>query len=78
MVINIVDLKMYIEEAIMSVLDHKNIDQEVPYFKDHVSTMENIAVFIWNSIKEKVGGLLYEVKVHETDKNIGWYRGEFS
>jgi len=78
MVINISDLKVYIEEAIMSVLDHKNLDKDVPYFKSHVSTMENIAVFIWDSLKERVGSLLYEIKLHETDKNVTWYRGETS
>ncbi|KAH9503236.1 hypothetical protein Btru_068518 [Bulinus truncatus] len=76
MVINIVDLKKYMEEAIMSVLDHKNIDKDVAYFKDHVSTSENIAVFIWQSMKEKVGNLLYEIKINETDKNVCIYKGE--
>ncbi|XP_059145877.1 6-pyruvoyl tetrahydrobiopterin synthase-like [Physella acuta] len=76
MVLNVVDLKKYIEEAIMSILDHKNIDKEVPFFKDHVSSLENIAVFIWQGMKEKVGELLYEIRVHETEKNVGWYRGE--
>lgn len=40
------------------------------------SSLENIAVFIWQGMKEKVGELLYEIKVHETEKNVGWYRGE--
>ncbi|BFZ01056.1 hypothetical protein BsWGS_04095 [Bradybaena similaris] len=78
MVINIVDLKQFMEEAIMSVLDHRNLDKDVPFFKSQVSTMENITVFIWNSMKGKLGDLLYEIKVHETDKNIAWYRGDKS
>ncbi|XP_005106705.2 6-pyruvoyl tetrahydrobiopterin synthase [Aplysia californica] len=78
MVINITELKKYIEEAIMSVLDHKNIDKDVPYFKSNVSTMENIAVFIWDNMKKNLGNLLYEIKLHETDKNVTWYRGEKS
>ena len=65
------------EDAIMSALDHKHIDKDVPYFKDVVSTVENITVFIWKRMEEKLKeGLLYEVKVHETDKNIAYYRGE--
>ncbi|KAL8570767.1 hypothetical protein ACOMHN_006917 [Nucella lapillus] len=79
MVINLTDLKLYINEAIMSVLDHKHIDKDVPYFKDVVSTTENVAVFIWDSmVKHLPAGLLYEIKVHETDKNIIFYRGETS
>ncbi|GFN82410.1 6-pyruvoyl tetrahydrobiopterin synthase [Plakobranchus ocellatus] len=76
MVCNLTDLKRYIEDAIMSVLDHKNIDKDVPYFKNHVSTMENISVFIWENMKQHLGDLLYEIRVYETDKNISWYRGE--
>ncbi|XP_041361052.1 6-pyruvoyl tetrahydrobiopterin synthase-like [Gigantopelta aegis] len=78
MVINLVDLKQYMEAAIMTVLDHKSIDNDVPYFKEHVSTAENIAVFIWKSLQSKVpAGYLYEIKLHETDKNVVFYRGEF-
>lgn len=77
MVINLTDLKQYIDEAIMSVLDHKNIDKDVPYFKDVVSTTENLAVFIWDNMVHKLpSGLLNEIKVHETDKNVIFYRGE--
>uniref|UniRef100_A0A0B6YE78 6-pyruvoyltetrahydropterin synthase n=1 Tax=Arion vulgaris TaxID=1028688 RepID=A0A0B6YE78_9EUPU len=78
MVINIVDLKKWMKDAIMTVLDHRNLDKDVPFFKTHVSSMENITVFIWESMKEKLGNLLYEIRVHETDHNIAWYRGEKS
>ncbi|KAL3865340.1 hypothetical protein ACJMK2_006938 [Sinanodonta woodiana] len=77
MVINLVDLKNYMDTAIMSVLDHKNVDKDVPYFSSVVSTAENIAVFIWDRMVEQLPpGLLYEVKLYETDKNIAFYRGE--
>lgn len=77
MVLNITDLKEYIEMAIMEPLDHKNLDKDVPYFADVVSTTENVAVFIWdNLLKFLPPNSLYEVKIHETDKNIVVYRGE--
>ncbi|XP_066520857.1 6-pyruvoyl tetrahydrobiopterin synthase [Hoplias malabaricus] len=77
MVMNLSDLKQYIEEAIMKPLDHKNLDLDVPYFADVVSTTENLAVFIWDSmVKLLPPNMLYEIKVHETDKNIVIYRGE--
>uniref|UniRef100_A0A8I3MYK2 6-pyruvoyl tetrahydrobiopterin synthase n=2 Tax=Canis lupus familiaris TaxID=9615 RepID=A0A8I3MYK2_CANLF len=37
MVMNLTDLKEYMEEAIMKPLDHKNLDLDVPYFADVVS-----------------------------------------
>ena len=42
------------------------------------STTENVTVFIWDSLFKKLGSLLYEIKVYETDKNIMFYRGETS
>ncbi|XP_047000123.1 6-pyruvoyl tetrahydrobiopterin synthase [Schistocerca americana] len=80
MVMNISDLKKYMNEAIMDVMDHKNLDKDVPYFKDIVSTTENVAIFIWNNLKSLLPNpeILYEVKIHETEKNIVMYRGEFA
>ncbi|KAG2460531.1 PTPS synthase, partial [Polypterus senegalus] len=77
MIMNITDLKKCIEMAVMKPLDHKNLDKDVPYFANVVSTAENIAVFIWDSLQKLMEpNLLYEVKVFETDKNIAFYRGE--
>ena len=42
MVINLTDLKKYIHEAVMEPMDHKNLDLDVEYFRDTVSTAENI------------------------------------
>ncbi|XP_057306339.1 6-pyruvoyl tetrahydrobiopterin synthase-like isoform X2 [Hydractinia symbiolongicarpus] len=78
MVFNLSDLKVYMQKCIMDPLDHKNIDFDVPYFKNKVSTVENITVYIWKNLKEMLPKpeLLYEVKVYETDKNVAFYRGE--
>lgn len=78
MVMNIADLKKYIEIAVMEPLDHKNLDLDVPYFKNCVSTTENVAIFIWKSIQNIINNpnLLYKVKLYETDKNIVVYKGE--
>lgn len=78
MVMNLTELKAIMHECIMSPLDHKNIDRDVPYFKLIPSTAENIAVFIWDQIRDKLHKpeLLYEVKLFETDKNFVLYRGK--
>lgn len=36
MVMNIVALKSAMEESIMKPLDHRNLDKDVPFFKDKV------------------------------------------
>ncbi|TEA34646.1 hypothetical protein DBR06_SOUSAS39110014 [Sousa chinensis] len=77
MVMNLTDLKEYMEEAIMKPLDHKNLDLDVPYFADVVSTTENVAVYIWENLQKFLPiGVLYKVKVYETDNNIVVYKGE--
>jgi len=77
MVMNLTDLKQYIKEAVLDVLDHKNLDLDIPYFKDVVSTTENLAIFLWEGLSLKIpAGLLYEVKIYETENNIVIYRGK--
>ncbi|CAL4126206.1 unnamed protein product [Meganyctiphanes norvegica] len=81
MVINITDLKDIINIAVMDKMDHKHLDLDVPDFRDStlVSTTENVAVVIYEGIKGHLPSHvnLYEVKIHETDKNIVIYRGEY-
>ncbi|XP_075889850.1 6-pyruvoyl tetrahydrobiopterin synthase isoform X1 [Nelusetta ayraudi] len=77
MVMNLTDLKRCIEDVIMTPLDHKHLDKDVPHFANVVSTTENVAVYIWdNMAKVLPPNLLYEIKIHETDKNIVIYRGQ--
>lgn len=77
MVMNLTDLKKNIDEVIMVPLDHKNLDKDVQYFSTVASTTENVAVYIWdNMVKALPSGLLYEIKIYETDNNIVVYRGE--
>jgi len=75
---NINDVKVAVDEAILKPLDHRCIDKDVPYFKNVVSTTENLVVFAWNELKKTLPKpeLLYEVKIWETEKNIVVYRGE--
>ncbi|KAJ1178331.1 hypothetical protein NDU88_003577 [Pleurodeles waltl] len=77
MVINLTTLKQHMQKAIVEPLDHKNLDKDVPFFSQHVSTVENVAVFIWDSMQKQLApGLLYKVTVHETDSNSAVYKGE--
>jgi 6-pyruvoyltetrahydropterin/6-carboxytetrahydropterin synthase len=80
MVMNLRDLKHFIKLAVMDVLDHKHLDKDVPYFKTTVSTTENLAVMIWTGISHLMSqsshAHLYEIRLHETDKNVVFYRGE--
>jgi len=78
MVMNITDLKKAMNIAIMDTLDHKHIDLDVEYFKNVVSTTENVAIYVWKQILPLLPGhvTLDQVKIWETEKNIVVYRGE--
>lgn len=82
MVMNLEALKDCMQK-VLDQMDHKNIDKQVDYFKETVSTTENVAIYIFEELKEQMSfshnnpELLYEVKVHETDKNVMCFRGEY-
>ena len=71
---------MVMNRAIMQVMDHKNLDKDVAHFARVVSTTENVAVFVWESLVSLLATdrqhLLYQVKIYSTDKNIVIYKGE--
>jgi len=79
MVVNIADLKVWIQQYVLSELDHRNLDLEVEAFREGlVSTAENIAVWVWDRLYSVIPppARLYQVKLWETEKNIITYRGE--
>ena len=79
MVMNISDLKKIIKTNILDVLDHKNIDKQVEYFREgRVSTTENVAIFCWDSIHSSIPSpaKLHSIKIWETEKNIVTYYGQ--
>lgn len=67
-------------KRIIEKLDHKNLDVDVEYFHNVISTTENLCVYFWNELKNSLPNLssiqLNEVKIYETDKNSFIYRGE--
>ena len=74
--IDIVELKTIMKEEIEDYLDHKNLNLDVPEFKDLNPTMENIAIFIW----EKLNAILLDrykivVTLFETPRNFVVYDG---
>lgn len=76
MVMDMKLLKDLIKSEIEDALDHKNLNLEVPEFKDLNPTAENIAVVIWNKLRshiEKNKDL--EVVLYETPRNFVTYSG---
>ena len=54
MVIDLKTLKDIIKNEIEDLLDHKNLNLDIDYFKKVVPTAENICIFIWNKLRNKI------------------------
>jgi len=69
-------LKQIIETEIEDLFDHKNLNVEVDAFKTLNPTAENIAVVIWNILRNKIdSNLKIEVTLYETPRNFVTYKG---
>ena len=76
-VIDMKVLKDIIKSEVEDAFDHKNLNVEVPEFKELNPTAENIAVVIYNKIKPKLDkSLKLEVTLYETPRNFVTYSGE--
>lgn len=75
-VIDMKVLKDLIREEVEDVLDHKNLNEQVAYFKDVNPTAENIAVFIWEKLRPHIEvSRELEVILYETPRNFVTYSG---
>jgi len=75
----VVDLgivKRIAEDSVVAALDHRNLNLDVPEFRDLNPTAENIAVVIWRKLEGKLPGTLRRIVLWETPRNYVEYRGE--
>lgn len=76
-VIDIKDLKELIKTEVEDAFDHKNLNLDVPEFKELNPTAENIVVVIYNKLRSKLSTHLeLEVVLYETPRNFVKYSGE--
>ncbi|SMD34960.1 6-pyruvoyltetrahydropterin/6-carboxytetrahydropterin synthase [Reichenbachiella faecimaris] len=71
------DLKVLsdlIEEKILNRFDHKNLNLDVPAFKDLNPTAENIVVVIYNLLRSEIDEKYdLKIKLYETERNYVQY-----
>jgi 6-pyruvoyltetrahydropterin/6-carboxytetrahydropterin synthase len=66
-----------IKAEVEDKFDHKNLNLDVPEFQDLNPTAENIAVVIWNKIRNRIDSKFdLEVVLYETPRNFVTYKGE--
>ena len=76
-VMNLKQLKDILEDRVVSDIDHRNLNTDVPWLAQVNPTTENLAVAVWarssNSLPS--GANLVSVIVNETPRNSVEYRG---
>ncbi|MEI6312763.1 MAG: 6-carboxytetrahydropterin synthase [Bacteroidota bacterium] len=76
-IMNVKTLSNLIQTEVCELLDHKNLNMDVPELKGTFASTENLAIFIWN----KLNPLITECSLHcielwETENIYTKYYGE--
>jgi 6-pyruvoyltetrahydropterin/6-carboxytetrahydropterin synthase len=76
MLMNLTELKAAVNEHVIDWVDHKYLNYDVPWLEGSIPTTEVLVIKFWERlVKALPEGLLYEVKLYETENNIASYRG---
>jgi 6-pyruvoyltetrahydropterin/6-carboxytetrahydropterin synthase len=76
-VVDLKELKDVLEREVLSALDHRFLNKEVPEFRDRIPTTENLAISIWQRLQAKLSvAQLHRVRVYETPDLFVDFYGE--
>ena len=70
------EIKRIVEEQVVSRLDHRNLNLDVPELRNTIPSTENVTVMIWRLLDGKVPGRLKRIVLWETPRNYVTYEGE--
>lgn len=75
-VLDVAILKAIAQEHVLDLLDHRNLNLDVPWFNTRLPSAENIAVFCWEQIAPRLpAGRLKLIRLWETPRNYVEYQG---
>ena len=70
------DLKKIIKNEVEEKLDHKNLNLDIDYFKDKITSTENLAIYIWNRLNDAINiECKLTVVLYETPRNFVEFAG---
>lgn len=76
-VYDLAQLKELVEQVLLSKLDHKNLNLDVPWFADVLPSAENIIVVCWRELQAALGPRYrLSLRLWETPRNYVDYAGE--
>lgn len=74
--LNLSNFEKIVDNELIQIVDHKNLNTDVSQFSNTIPTVENITVFAWNKLEGKFDqATLHCVTVWETDKTYCSYFG---
>jgi 6-pyruvoyltetrahydropterin/6-carboxytetrahydropterin synthase len=77
MVVDLKRLNRLLMTEIFPHVDHKSLNDDVPFLEGIITTAENLSVVFWNIIEKKLSGAkLHKVKLLESERNVVEYFGE--
>lgn len=77
-IMDVKNLSTIIRTEITDVLDHTNLNLDVPFIPEGMQpTTENLVVLIWNQLAPHLTGCkLHAIRLHETENIYAEYFGE--
>lgn len=79
MVMNLEDLDHLIDTEIIEHVDHHHLNLDVPFLKNIIPTIENLAVAFWEVLDQKLpAGMLKKISIWESDESYVTYFGPAS
>ena len=65
-----------VDSQLIDVIDHKNLNADLPEFGKTIPTIENLAAFAWSRLVDKfTGATLHSVTIWESDRTYCTYTG---
>ncbi|MEW6534612.1 MAG: 6-carboxytetrahydropterin synthase [Candidatus Auribacterota bacterium] len=70
MIINLNTVGKIVNEKIVNVIDHTNLNTDIPAFTDRVPTLENMVMVFWDWLEQALPpGTLAKLTLYETENN---------
>jgi 6-pyruvoyltetrahydropterin/6-carboxytetrahydropterin synthase len=67
-VMDLKDLKEILNQEVLEAFDHRHLNKELPEFAKAIPTTENVAIAIWNRLKNQLStARLHRVRLYESD-----------
>lgn len=77
--VDLKDLSKLIQKKITDKLDHKNLNLDVDFLKNEMTSTEILVFKIWDKLTKEItsmGAQLHKVLLYETENNSAEYYGE--